>query len=67
MAADCFSADTKPAWLLSYEQTNQNVYVVASKFYRETDRNNKKTGLKIPEKDQIMSKLDFHTISELKL
>ena len=27
----------------------------------------KNTGLKIPEKDQIISKLDFHTISELKL
>ena len=36
-----FLRRTKPAWLLSYERTNQNVHVVASKFYRETDRNEK--------------------------
>ena len=41
MAADSFFADTNPAWLLSYERTSRNVHFVASKFYRETDRNEK--------------------------
>ena len=65
MAADCFFANTKPAWLLSYERTNRNVHVVASKFYQETDRN-EKYWIK-DTRERFMSKSDFHTISELKL
>ena len=45
MAAGRFFADAKPAWLLSYERTNERtktfmLYVVC-KFYWETNRNEK--------------------------
>ena len=59
MAADRFFIITKPAWLLSYNRTNQNVHVVVSLCKIEKQIGMENTGLKIPQKDQIYVQVGF--------
>ena len=51
------------AWLLRYEQTNEDFML----FYWELDRNEKYWIKNVRERYKFMSKSDFHTITELKL
>ena len=53
MAADCFFTVTKPAWLLSYERTNPETFLLLYVNSIEKQTGTKNTGLKIPENDQI--------------